>query len=382
MDNVIVSEYVSYGHPDKIADQISDAILDACLIGDKNSRTGIEVMVKDNIVVLGGEITTNTQFNYDFIVRNVYKDLNFPKNHGLYPENLKIINLIGKQSTEIHSGVDIDENIIGAGDQGFAVGYASNDTDVYMPLGIYLAKIICNYVSSGKILQGCGPDTKSQIIVDHSNGIIKSILVSTMHTPDISLSELREVISSAIINNTDNFIPKDIYEKYIHKMDKSMIHINPCGTWNIGGPISDCGVTGRKIVVDQYGGYSNVGGGNLHGKDMTKVDRSGAYMARYLAKNIVAAGIAASAKVELSYMIGVPEPSSVNITLTETQSNLTEHIKQWIMKNIDLSPLGIMKRFDYSQPRYQQVAVKGHYGFNNQHSTHPWEDTDIANKIS
>lgn len=382
INKTIVSEFVSYGHPDKIADQIADAILDEYLKLDKNTRAGIEVMVKDNVVVLGGEISSKATVNYDTIVRYVFNDIKFPDNHHLNPDNIKIINLIGKQSPEIHQGVDKSETVIGAGDQGFMVGYASNETETFMPLGHYIAKKLCQYVCDYKAVR-LGPDTKTQVIVDYDNkGVAKvaSILVSTMHQCDLKIAreEIEKIINSNMMN-----IEKGIFEKYIK--DKGVkIDINPCGSWRIGGPISDCGVTGRKLVVDQYGGYCNIGGGAYSGKCMSKVDRSAAYMARYLAKNIVASGICSTAKVELSYMIGVPEPSSINIEMDRNQDN-AYIIKEWIRKNIDLTPYGIINRFDGYCPRYYNTAKNGHYGVivnnNETEKLYPWEKVDIHKDI-
>ena len=382
INKTIVSEFVSYGHPDKIADQIADAILDEYLKLDKNTRAGIEVMVKDNVVVLGGEISSKATVNYDTIVRYVFNDIKFPDNHHLNPDNIKIINLIGKQSPEIHQGVDKSETVIGAGDQGFMVGYASNETETFMPLGHYIAKKLCQYVCDYKAVR-LGPDTKTQVIVDYDNkGVTKvaSILVSTMHQCDLKIAreEIEKIINSNMMN-----IEKGIFEKYIK--DKGVkIDINPCGSWRIGGPISDCGVTGRKLVVDQYGGYCNIGGGAYSGKCMSKVDRSAAYMARYLAKNIVASGICSTAKVELSYMIGVPEPSSINIEMDRNQDN-DYIIKEWIRKNIDLTPYGIINKFDGYCPRYYNTAKNGHYGVivnnNETEKLYPWEKVDIHKDI-
>ena len=386
---VITSEFVSYGHPDKIADTIADSLLDAYLEQDKNTRAGIEVMVKDNNVVLGGEVSSNAIINYDTIVRDIFKGLDFPPNHNLNPENIKIINLIGKQSSEIHQGVDKSENVIGAGDQGFVVGFASDDTDVYMPLGHYMAKKICQWVASQRKL-GLGPDTKSQVIVIRDDATYENkvdyILVSTMHIKDIDVKEVKAIVKKAIFNNVVGF-SDDIFNQYIRGNEDSIeIVVNPCGSWNIGGPVSDCGVTGRKLVVDQYGGYSNIGGGFYGGKDYTKVDRSAAYMARYLAKNIVASGIAKTAKVELSYVIGVPEPSSINIELTGTKVDIDiDRLKEWIKKNIDLTPYGIMKRFDYSYGRNGHTAINGFYGVDASTTElkvyYPWEKLNIANDI-
>lgn len=361
--------------------------MDAYLIKDKETRAGIEVMVKDNVVVLGGEVSSNAIIDYDSIVRNVFKSLKFPKNHHLEPENIKIINLIGKQSTEIHNGVDKSKDVIGAGDQGFVVGFASDDTDVLMPLGHYLAKKICQWVI-GKGL-GLGPDAKSQVIVEYNTesfeSSVKQILVSTMHVETVTVDDVREIIKTAIKNNDIN-IPNEIFSKYLKENHNVEIIVNPCGTWNMGGPVSDCGITGRKLVVDQYGGYSNIGGGNLSGKDYTKVDRSGAYMARYIAKNIVASGIAKTAKVELSYVIGKPEPSSVNIELTGTNDNIDVNIlKKWVINNIDLTPYGIMQRFDYAYPRNGFIETTGCYGItihsDDFEKYYPWEKIDIATNI-
>lgn len=707
-NKVITSEYVSFGHPDKLADQIADAILDELIEQDKNTRAGIEVLVKDNVVVLGGELTTNAEVNYDKIVRGVFADVNYPASHGLKPEQIKVINLIGQQSQEIHQGVDRSETVIGAGDQGFCVGYASNETNCYMPLGHYLAKTICNYVSTYNNL---GPDVKSQVVVGYDNDeqpTVLSILVSTMYDKGLSLLDVRRIVEDAIVFNYSN-MDVEVYEKYIKDKDIKL-DINPCGSWHTGGPVSDCGVTGRKIVVDQFGGYANVGGGafcvdgnteyigedlkwhkiseynggkigqwnngvlqfvmpskyhvndsekmyhfvsptsidmvlsenhdivaktsknnlykikvkdvikkinnnttgfkdsipctfeyypygegvnltdeqirlqvafcadgtynsipgdkgrinvrkhnkidriewllketntdyhllnkgecsnhyytfippvpnnkslysifkgaNYHqlaiiakevlkwdgdekkgifrttikedadfiqfvfsivygkrvtiivdnrigqtkklgekeyemksvcytvvigkvneisfggakskisvspfdtdkmycftvpsgmlllrrndkifvtgncGKDFTKVDRSGAYMARYLAKNIVAAGIADNAKVELAYMIGVPEPCALNIELNRNQERVCE-LKEWILKNVDTTPYGIIKRFDGFYPRNYHLARNGHYGQTDgsmlwevNKKYYPWEMTDIANKLA
>ena len=380
MSKIIASEYVSKGHPDKMADQVSDAILDECLRQDPNTRAGIEVLIKDNTVVLGGEITTNAIVDYDEIVKDVIDSLHFPESHDLNSENIKVVNLIGKQSQEINSGVDQSGDIIGAGDQGFCVGFASNETDVFMPLGIYIAKKICTYVASRNDLT-LGPDTKAQVIVEYDeegNAVcLKSILVSTMHQN--SLDEVRKQVRDIILSNGMG-VEDGVFERYIKDND-DIITVNPCGAWHIGGPVSDCGVTGRKIVVDQFGGYANVGGGNLHGKDMTKVDRSAAYMARYIAKNIVAAGLAATAKVELSYMIGVPEPSSINIELTRPKVDV-ELLKAWIKENVSCTPKAIIDRFAGTSPKFHNTATNGHYGVNGNEEMYPWEKLDLVEQLS
>jgi S-adenosylmethionine synthetase len=376
----IVSEYVAFGHPDKIADQISDALLDEFIKVDKNTKAGIEVLVKDNVVVLGGEVKCNGIINCEAIVKDVFSDLSFPESHNLSSENIKVINLIGKQSLEINKGVEQGDGIIGAGDQGFMVGFASNETKDFLPLGVYISKKICEYVASFR--DGIGPDVKSQVIVDYSDGYpkLKHILVSTMHQKE-TLFEIRSLVRNIILTNKDNFLCQDVYDKHVKNNELLSIDVNPCGSWGIGGPISDCGVTGRKIVVDQFGGYSNVGGGCLHGKDSSKVDRSAAYMSRYIAKNIVGAGICNTCKVTLSYMIGIPEPSSIDIELDNNTVDVKKLI-DIIYGNIDLTPSGIQKRFDMLKPIYRKTAVIGHYGVND----YKWESLDfvdiLKNKMS
>lgn len=381
-NKLVASEYVSFGHPDKIADQIADALLDGYLEKDKNSRCGIEVLVKDNIVVLGGEVHSNVKIDYDKIVREIYESLYFSEEHHLSPNDIKIINLIGKQSEEIHSGVDKDDTVA-AGDQGFMVGYASNETSVFMPLGHYIARTICNYISNDIVW--AGPDTKTQVIVEYDeNGKsvgIQSILVSTMYNPLVPLWSVRNWIENSIKNN-EMGLEDELYEKYI-KGKEIDIKVNPCGPWLIGGPVSDCGVTGRKLVVDAYGGYCNIGGGNFSGKDLSKVDRSGAYMARYLAKNIVATGLFDNAKVTLSYTIGIEDPSSLEIEVSNN-NELVDRLKKWIVSNVDLTPSGFIKQFGCNEKCYNYqfyfTSRNGHFGYEGD-DIRPWEYTDIANDI-
>ena len=395
MKRTVISEYVGIGHPDKVADQISDALLDAFLEKDPNTRAGIEVMIKDNIVVLGGEVNSFAQIDYDKIVRCVVDRINYPANHHLSGDDIKVFNLIGKQSPEISRSVDQENGIIGAGDQGFCVGFASNETEEYLPLGVYLAKHLCRCV--GEFLSyGLGPDVKSQVVVKYDDkgcAKVESILVSSMHQCPLEHARYR---IEELINRNGMGIRANLFQKHIIE-DQPEIIINPAGEWHIGGSISDCGMTNRKIVVDQYGGYAPVGGGGLSGKDMSKVDRSGTYMCRYLAKNIVAAGLADTAKVELAYMIGEPQPCAINIELNSfdknsdrlfnSNPNLAEDLAQWIRMNIDLSPNGIIKRFEGVRPRFYEVTRKGHFGLSNDqlnkaHRDFPWEKTDIANFLA
>jgi S-adenosylmethionine synthetase len=370
----VTCEYVSFGHPDKLADQIADAILDKLKEQDPNVRSGIEVMVKDNFVILGGEVKTSADIDYERVVKDVFKIVNYPPNHHLNPENINVINKIGLQSSEISNLVDKEDGEIGAGDQGFVVGYASSETENLMPVGHHIAKKICDYVAHCTD-KGLGPDVKTQVIMEYDNesiGTVAYILVSTMH--QCSLEEAREFVTDAIKNNKVG-IDDNINFAYI-RYDNPIIDVNPAGEWRIGGPVSDCGVTGRKIVVDQYGGYSNVGGGAFSGKDFSKVDRSAAYMARYLAKNIVDCGIWSEAKVELSYVIGIPKPCAVNVELDEWCScGLREAVEKWIIDNIDMTPRGIMKRFG-NKFSFLECATNAYWD-----DSFPWEKTDLSTQM-
>ena len=380
----VVCEYVGFGHPDVVADMVSDALLDEFLKQDPNTRAGIEVMVKDNIVVLGGEVKSQGRIDYDATVRRVFSSLPYPASHHLSADEIKVINLIGKQSPEISKGVDQESGLIGAGDQGWVCSMATNETEDYLPLGVHIAKKICQYVASQKEL-GFGPDCKSQVIVEYDekgHGRIASILVSTMHQGDLETD--RKAIDTMIRDNRMGFSDYIFSKYFLCALQKPNIIVNPNGEWRVGGSVSDCGVTGRKIVVNQFGGYAPVGGGNLHGKDMSKVDRSAAYMCRYLAKNIVAANIASMAKVQLSYMIGVPQPASIDVELTESSYNV-EEVTEWIKANVDLSPSGIIRRFGGGYPRYFNTARYGHYGKTNEEMKdertarlYPWEKTDLV----
>lgn len=384
MKRTVVCEYVGFGHPDVVADMASDALLDEFLKQDPNARAGIEVMVKDNIVVLGGEVNSRAMIDYDATVRRVFASLPYPANHHLSADEIKVINLIGKQSPEISRGVEGEDGTVNAGDQGWVCAMATNETNDYLPLGVHIAKKICQYVAAQTEL-GLGPDCKSQVIVEYDekdHAKVDSILVSTMQQGDLESD--RKTIETAIRCNKigmDNIA----FMKYLYlTAHRPQIVVNPNGEWRIGGSVSDCGMTGRKIVVNQFGGYCPVGGGNLHGKDMSKVDRSAAYMCRYLAKNIVAAGLAATAKVELSYMISVAQPSSVYVQLTGSDYN-ADDVTEWIKANIDLSPSGIIHRFDGGYPRYYHSARYGHYGKTDEEMKdeltarlYPWEKTDSS----
>jgi len=384
MKKTVVCEYVGFGHPDVVADMASDALLDEFLKQDPNTRAGIEVMVKDNIVVLGGEVNSRAMIDYDATVRRVFASLPYPANHHLSADEIKVINLIGKQSPEISRGVEGEDGTVNAGDQGWVCAMATNETNDYLPLGVHIAKKICQYVAA-QTESGLGPDCKSQVIVEYDekgHAKVDSILVSTMQQGNLESD--RKAIEAAIRCNKMG-MDKIAFMKYLYlTAHRPQIIVNPNGEWRMGGSVSDCGMTGRKIVVNQFGGYCPVGGGNLHGKDMSKVDRSAAYMCRYLAKNIVAAGLAPTAKVELSYMIGVAQPSSVYVQLTGSDYN-ADDVTEWIKANIDLSPSGIIHRFDGGYPRYYHSARYGHYGKTDEEMKdeltarlYPWEKTDSS----
>jgi len=370
---LITSESVSKGHPDKIADQISDAILDNILSDDKFATVAVETMVKDNCVVLGGEITTShPKTNYNGIIKNLVKDIGYTDpEHGFYYKNLTIINLIGEQSTEINSAVVKED--LGAGDQGFMTGYADGITENYMPLGIYVSKKLVDYVLT---IENLGPDAKSQVTVEYDDNLnplrIHTILISTQHSKYFTISIVRHKLLTSIKNNDIKL--QDSIFRLIDKNTK--IYINPAGSWNIGGPVSDCGVTGRKIVVDQYGPYCPIGGGAFSGKDFTKVDRTGSYLCRYIAKNIVASGLAKRCGVEISYMIGESNPTSININTFGHFSD-DSLLRDIIMKTFPIKPIDIINHFDMRNPIYLDLSSKSHFGRNDL----PWEKLDKVDMI-
>lgn len=381
-----VSECVTNAHPDKMADVIADTILDYAIKHDANTRSGIEVLIKDNTVVLGGELSTKAVVPFNEIVRKVVNDYNFPASHHLTDEELNIINLIGVQSPEINAGVDQANGEIGAGDQGFVVGYSTNDSKNGLPIATNISRQICNRLTElHKVNPKIGPDAKSQVVVEYDEDTdktdIKSILVSTMHSPDLSIEEVRlyvweNVIKMTLASNWSVLCSGDSVT-----LPETVI-INPCGSWHIGGPVSDCGVTGRKIVVDAYGGYANVGGGCQSGKDLTKVDRSAAYLARFIANIIVKSGLARDAKVELSYMISVPQPSSFEIIVTQNNGTqvwgIENFLRDWFKKNIEMTPAAIIKRFG-NNISFADLAKYGHYGDyspSDHKVARPWDDID------
>ena len=360
---LFTSESVSEGHPDKVADQISDAILDAILEQDKNARVAAETMTATNLVVLAGEITTNADVDYESIARETLKGIGYDNaDAGIDYQTCDVLTKFGHQSPDIARGVDNamdDPKNQGAGDQGLMFGYACNDTPELMPLPIWLAHRL---VERQALLRKDGrlswlrPDAKSQVTLEYEDNKpkrIDTIVLSTQHHPDIDLKTLREAVIEEIIQP---ILPKNLIQGDIKFL------INPTGRFVIGGPQGDCGLTGRKIIVDTYGGAAPHGGGAFSGKDPSKVDRSAAYAARYVAKNIVAAGLAERCLVQISYAIGVAEPTSVMVDTFGTAKLSEEKIAKLVTDNFDLRPKGIVEMLDLLRPIYKKTAAYGHFG--------------------
>ena len=370
---IFTSESVSAGHPDKVCDQISDAILDAALSQDKDSRVAVETLVKDNQVVLAGEITTDAEIDYTDIVRKTILDIGYNKQeYGFNGNTCSVTNLLGAQSQDISIGVTESENHEqGAGDQGLMFGYAENSTDELMPAPIMLAhKLVrrqADLMLSGS-LPWLRPDAKSQVsCIYEDNKIVgvDAVVLSTQHDGDISLDELREVVLEEIIKP---ILP----EQWL--TNNTQYHINPTGNFEIGGPVGDAGLTGRKIIVDTYGGMARHGGGAFSGKDPSKVDRSAAYATRYVAKNIVAAGLAERCEIQVSYAIGVAEPTSISVDTFGTGKLPHHEIVNLIREHFDLRPKGLISMLDLKRPIYQQTASYGHFGRNEDSIS--WEKID------
>ena len=367
------SESVSEGHPDKVADQISDAVLDALLAQDPKSRVACETLVKTGMVILAGEVTTEAWVDLEALVRKVVCEIGYDHGDiGFDGQSCAVLNAIGKQSADIAMGVDEDENHEqGAGDQGLMFGYASNETDVLMPAPITYSHLLVKRqaeVRKGKVLPWLRPDAKSQITFRYENNkpvAIDAVVLSTQHSPEISNKALHEAVMDEIILPV---LPKE----WLHKDTKYFI--NPTGQFIIGGPVGDCGLTGRKIIVDTYGGMARHGGGAFSGKDPSKVDRSAAYMARYVAKNIVAAGLAERCEIQVSYAIGVAEPTSITVETFGTSKLSEDRLVQIIRDNFDLRPKGLIKMLDLLKPIYQTTAAYGHFGRTEE--SFSWERND------
>lgn len=373
--SLFTSESVSEGHPDKLADQISDAILDAILAQDLHARVACETLVKTGAVILAGEISTTANVDFEKIVRDTVNQVGY--NHtdlGFDGSSCAVINMIGKQSPEIAQGVDrAKPEEQGAGDQGLMFGYATHETDVLMPAPVQFAHRLMEKQAelrkNGK-LAWLRPDAKAQVSVRYDNGkpaFIDALVLSTQHNPDISQKDLHEAVMEEIIKQV---IPANM----LHKDTK--YHINPTGLFVIGGPVGDAGLTGRKIIVDTYGGMARHGGGAFSGKDPSKVDRSAAYAGRYVAKNIVASGLAERCEIQVSYAIGVAEPTSISINTFGTGKIGDDKIVQLVREHFDLRPYGITKMLNLIQPMYQQTASYGHFGRNGSDTAFTWEKTD------
>jgi len=386
---VFTSESVTEGHPDKMCDQISDAVLDACLAQDPRSRVACETAVKTGFVLLLGEITTKAQINYDQLVRTVVKDIGYDRaKYGFDGSTCGVQIAIAQQSGDIAMGVDkaleaksgdmTEEEVdaIGAGDQGMMFGYACNETDALMPLPIHLSHKLSRRLAEVRKageLDWLRPDGKTQVTVEYEYGKpkrIDTVLVSTQHSPDVSHAEIREGVIETII---EPMLPEGMVDQDVK------IYVNPTGRFVIGGPMGDAGLTGRKIIVDTYGGMGRHGGGAFSGKDPTKVDRSAAYASRWAAKNIVAAGLADRCELQVAYAIGVARPLSVNIETFGTGKISDEKIVALVNEFFDLRPGAIIRDLDLRRPIYQQTAAYGHFG--REDLDLPWERTDKADLL-
>lgn len=382
---LFTSESVTEGHPDKICDQISDAILDEILSKDPNARVACETSVTTGLVLVSGEITTSTYVDIPKIVRNTIKEIGYTRaKYGFDAETCGVLTAIDEQSADIAGGVDralearegqmTEDEIeaIGAGDQGLMFGYANNETPELMPLPISLAHRLAKQLSDvrkNNTLDYLRPDGKTQVTVEYDENDkpqrIDTIVISTQHHQDITLEQIQKDVKEHVIQPV---VPAELLD------EETKYFINPTGRFVIGGPQGDAGLTGRKIIVDTYGGYARHGGGAFSGKDATKVDRSAAYAARYVAKNIVAAGLAESCEVQLAYAIGVAQPVSISINTFGTGKNTEEELVAAVRENFDLRPAGIIKMLDLRRPIFRNTAAYGHFGRTD--GDFPWENTD------
>jgi len=371
-DYLFTSESVSEGHPDKVADQISDGILDALLAEDPKSRVACETLVKTGIVVIAGEITTKANIDYAAVARKVIAEIGYNESAlGFDARSCGVMNCLDAQSEDISMGVSEGDGLHqeqGAGDQGMMFGFACDETPELMPATIqYSHKLLQNLstLRREKSVDWIRPDSKSQVTVEYKNGVIDrvdTVVISTQHAPHATHKEIEEFVVENCVKKT---IPAEL-------LKNTKFHINPTGRFVVGGPQGDCGLTGRKIIVDTYGGHGAHGGGAFSGKDPSKVDRSAAYMARYVAKNLVAAGLAKKCLVQLAYAIGVAKPVSVFVDTYGTSPHSSQVLADLVQKNFDLTPRGIVEGLDLLKPRYQQTASYGHFG----RDSFPWEKTD------
>jgi S-adenosylmethionine synthetase len=374
---LFTSESVSEGHPDKVADQISDAVLDAILAQDPRSRVAAETLVKNNLVVLAGEITTNARVNFDAVARKTIRRIGYTDpTIGFDTHTCTVIVAYGEQSRDIAQGVDEGKGLDldqGAGDQGLMFGYACDETPSLMPMPIYLSHRLVERqaeVRRDGRLPWLRPDAKSQVTMRYVNGrpdSIETVVLSTQHAPGLQHKQIEEAVIEQVIKPV---LPKNMVKGKVKYL------VNPTGSFEIGGPTGDCGLTGRKIIVDTYGGSAPHGGGAFSGKDPSKVDRSAAYAARYVAKNVVAAGLASKCLVQVSYAIGVAQPTSVMVTTEGTGKISDDEIAQLVRANFDLRPKGIIQMLDLLRPIYEKTAAYGHFGREEPEFT--WEATDKA----
>jgi S-adenosylmethionine synthetase len=374
--NLFTSESVSEGHPDKIADQISDAVLDAILTQDPKARVACETFVKTGMVLVGGEVTTTAWVDIEELTRKTVREIGYTHSDmGFDADSCAVLNAIGKQSPDINQGVDRSTpEEQGAGDQGLMFGYASSETEVLMPAPITYSHLLVKKqaeVRKNGQLSWLRPDAKSQVTFIYENNQpigIDAVVLSTQHCDSISTADLREAVMEEIIKPV-------LPAKWLNA--KTKYFINPTGRFVIGGPMGDCGLTGRKIIVDTYGGMARHGGGAFSGKDPSKVDRSAAYAGRYVAKNIVAAGLAERCEIQVSYAIGVAEPTSINIETFGTGNVSHERLIALVRQHFDLRPYGLIKMLDLERPIYQATAAYGHFG----RDEFPWEKTDKAEAL-
>jgi len=378
---LFTSESVSMGHPDKLADRISDGVLDALLSEDPNSRVACETMVTTGVAIIAGEITTKAKLNYIDVVRNVINEVGYTDDQmGICGDTCAVMVSLDSQSPDIAQGVDADNDSgkeIGAGDQGLMFGYACRDTPELMPMPIALSHRIINRITEARFKEEVNwlrPDNKSQVTVEYEGNTpvrIDTVVVSAQHCPDVSNEEIREFVIEHVIKPS---IPSEL--------DKGDIkyHINPTGKFVVGGPHGDCGLTGRKIIVDTYGGWGRHGGGAFSGKDSTKVDRSAAYMARYIAKNIVAADLAERCEVQLAYAIGVTEPVSIHVDTEGTGTVSDDQLVQLVREHFPLTPGGIIDHLQLRRPVFKDTTAGGHFGRDGDGFT--WEKTDKAEALA
>ena len=386
--HLFTSESVSEGHPDKIADQISDAVLDAILEQDPRARVACETYVKTGMVLVGGEVTTSAWVDIEELTRNTVKEIGYTHSDmGFDADSCAVLNAIGKQSPDINQGVDrasLEEQ--GAGDQGLMFGYATNETETLMPAPLYYSHRLVERQAEARksgVLPWLRPDAKSQVTFiyeDNKPVAIDTVVLSTQHNPDIKQEDLHNAVMENIIKHV---LPEELLTK------DTKYHINPTGRFVIGGPVGDCGLTGRKIIVDTYGGMARHGGGAFSGKDPSKVDRSAAYAGRYVAKNIVAAGLADRCEIQISYAIGVAEPTSISIDTFGTGKVSEQRLVELVREHFDLRPYGITKMLDLLHPMYKQTAAYGHFGRepfemtvgDDTFTAFSWEKTDRAEAL-